>query len=359
MNAAGKICEQIKYHRTRAKNPLFARGQEPGILDGVPRARCSATSRRISSAALCAALLVAWSAPALSDAKAPPPWVRKRPAAVTQQEKTVEARGANPCMTDDPGFGSYSTWSRAPAMGQMIVPNSLTKSATTFDVVFHFHGHEAARKEWVRSVDGVVLVGIDLGNGSGAYQQGFASPLVFEALLKSVERGVQEHVGNPKLRAGRVGLTAWSAGYGAVVRILDSNFGKHRVDAVALFDGLHTSYAYGALDTSRLEPVVSFAERAAQGEKVLYVSHSSIIPPGYASTTETSNYLIWRLGGLPEVPNTSRPFPLGLELISSFSRGDFTVRGFSGAGKLDHCAHFGILGEVVRGRFLTRWRARS
>ena len=262
-------------------------------------------------------------------------------------------------MTADPGFGSYSTWSRAPAMGQMIVPNSLTKSSTTFDVVFHFHGHEAARKEWVRSVDGVVLVGIDLGNGSGAYQEGFAVPAVFEALLKSVERGVQEHVGNPKLRAGRVGLTAWSAGYGAVTRILGSNFGKRRVDAVALFDGLHTSYASGNLDTARLEPVVDFAQRAAHGEKVFYISHSSIVPPGYASTTETSNYLIWRLGGKPEPASTSRQFPLGLELINSYSQGDFTVRGFSGAGKLDHCAHFGIMGEVVKSRFVARWRARS
>jgi hypothetical protein len=35
------------------------------------------------------------------------------------------------------------------------------------------------------------------------------------------------------------------------------------------------------------------------------------------------------------------------------------VRGFTGGGKLDHCAHFGILGEVVRSRFVGRWRSRS
>ena len=31
----------------------------------------------------------------------------------------------------------------------------------------------------------------------------------------------------------------------------------------------------------------------------MFVSHSSIIPPGYASTTETANFLIEKVGGKP------------------------------------------------------------
>ena len=33
-------------------------------------------------------------------------------------------------------------------------------------------------------------------------------------------------------------------------------------------------------------------EGAKAGEKLMFVSHSSIIPPGYASTTETANWPI-------------------------------------------------------------------
>lgn len=325
----------------------------------MPRAWILQKSQTSFLATLLTALPLFWSGSASSDSNVPPAWVRKRPPAELQVERSAQDRGANPCSTSDPGFQGYSTWDRSPAMGQMIIPDSLSKSASTFDVVFHFHGHEAARKEWIRAVDRVVLVGIDLGNGSGAYQQAFQGPAVFEALVQSVERGVRERTGNPSIKVGKIGLTAWSAGYGAVVKILASNFGKRRVDSVALFDGLHTAYVNGQMDTLRLEPVVSFAERASKGERAFYVSHSSISPPGYASTTETANYLVWRLGGKPELPASSRSFPLGLELISSYSRGEFTVRGFRGGGKLDHCAHFGILGEVVRGRFLPRWRSLS
>src|SRR3972149_3816985 len=34
-------------------------------------------------------------------------------------------------------------------------------------------------------------------------------------------------------------------------------------------------------------PFVQFAREARAGRKLMFVSHSSIIPPGYASTTET------------------------------------------------------------------------
>lgn len=306
--------------------------------------------------ALSVAAALLFAPPVRSDSRLVPAWVLDKPRSETQVQKSVAERGTNPCLTQDPGFGNYSTWSRAPAIGQMIIPRTLGKNDKTFDVVFHFHGHEAARKEWVQRVDDAVLVGIDLGNGSGAYLDKFSVPGVFEALVASVERGVREHVGNAKLRVGHMGLTSWSAGYGAVLKILSSSYGKRHVDAVALFDGLHTGYVDGQLHTLKLEPLVDFANLAARGERVLYVSHSSIIPPGYASTTETANYLIWRLGGKPETPAVSRSFPLGLDLISSYSRGKFTVRGFRGNGQLDHCAHFGILGDVVRGRFLPHFR---
>ncbi len=349
----------MKYQRICDIRPLFARGPVPGIFRAMLRTRTKGKNGSALLAACLAAVPVFWAAEASSDSKVPPAWVRTRPPAELQIERSKEERGVNPCMTEDPGFSGYSTWDRAPAMGQMIVPESLTKSSATFDVVFHFHGHEAARKEWVRKVDRVVLVGIDLGNGSRAYQEPFAVPGVFESLVQSVERGVRKRLDNPNIRVGKIGLTAWSAGYGAVVKILGTAYGQKRVDSVALLDGLHTSYVNGQLDTARLEPVVSFAERAMRGERAFYMSHSSISPPGYASTTETGNYLIWRLGGRPEKPPAPRSFPLGLELISTYSKGEFTVRGFRGGGKLDHCAHFGVLGDVVRGRFLPRWRSLS
>ena len=58
-----------------------------------------------------------------------------------------------------------------------------------FDLVIHFHGHEPIRKEFVKSAKGIVLVGIDLGIGSGAYQSTFSSPAA-RFLRTSVQRAI-------------------------------------------------------------------------------------------------------------------------------------------------------------------------
>jgi hypothetical protein len=243
-------------------------------------------------------------------------------------------------------------------MGQMIMPKKGgINKAGQFDVMFHFHGHEPVRKEWVRVMDGAVLVGIDLGIGSGPYESTFRNPGVFQNLLRSVEAEVAKKTGNSAARARKVGLSGWSAGYGAVGEILRAQSGMQRVDTVILLDGLHCGYTGKTLNAIQLEPFVSFARQAAQGNKFMFVSHSSIIPPGYASTTETANYLIEQLRGRPQVVKPRPSDPMGLDLISRYDRGGFHVRGFKGNDKMDHCAHIGLLRDVLRVHVMTRWQS--
>jgi hypothetical protein len=55
--------------------------------------------------------------------------------------------GINPCMTPDPGFGIYDTWSRKVTMGQLLAPQKGGVSPSgAFDLIVHFHGHEPVRK---------------------------------------------------------------------------------------------------------------------------------------------------------------------------------------------------------------------
>jgi hypothetical protein len=282
-------------------------------------------------------------------------FVAKKPPRSTQVSKSVLDRGGmNPCDTKDPGFGGYDKWSRGIDMGQLIMPKGKTFArGGQFDVMFHFHGHEAARKEWITVMDGAVLVGIDLGLGSGPYEAAFAAPEAFEQLLRSVERAVAKKTGKVSAKARKIGLSAWSAGYGAIQTILGQKFGKSRVDAVVLLDGLHCGYNGQAINGVQIQAFSDFAREAAEGRKVMFVSHSSIIPPGYASTTETASFLIHQVGG---VPKTAKGVgPLGLELISRYSRGNFHVRGFSGNDKMDHCAQIGLFRDVLKIHIKPRW----
>jgi hypothetical protein len=282
-----------------------------------------------------------------------------KPSAATQIQKTSAERGVNPCNSPDPGFGAYEPWNRAPTHGQMLLPKRSRVSVRgDFDVMFHFHGHDPARKEWVRVMDGVVFVGITLGVGSGKYESTFRDRAAFPKLVESVEEAVAKHAGRKKARARRIGLSAWSAGYGAVQEILRHPPSRDRIDSVILLDGMHCGYAQqGSLNKPQIQPFIDFARRAATGNRFMLVSHSSIIPPGYASTTETANFLIHELGGKPSKAKTRKGDPMGLELIARFDRKGFHVRGFSGNDTMDHCAHLGFFRDVLTSYIRPRWQA--
>lgn len=289
---------------------------------------------------------------------APASWVLVRPDYHTRAPKPVSARGVNPCLTPEPGFGVYGGWQR-PVGGyaDLLIPKELKLGRRgEFDVVFHFHGREPARKEWIQAANRVVWVGVDLGKGSAAYQAKFAQTEEFWNLLAEVEDRVALAAGAPLAGAEHIGLTAWSAGYGAVGAILHDPRAQRRTDFVGLLDGLHAAYDGAGLDLEVMSPFVQFARSAAQGKKLMFVTHSSIIPPDYASTTETANFLIWAVGGRPGVASEHSD-PLGLERIREFHQQGFHVVGFNGAEAIDHCAQVGMLRSIATDYVAPRWQA--
>lgn len=285
-----------------------------------------------------------------------------RPASHVQAPKPAAKKrrgGINPCMTPDPGFGIYEHWNGSGmSMGQILLPHQggISKSGQ-FDVVIHFHGHEPVRKEFVKTAKGIVLVGIDLGIGSGAYQAPFSNPSTFTNLLASIEAAVARHAGRPRAKIRKLALSSWSAGYGAIEQILRQPAAK-KVDALILLDSVHAGYTdeqAHALKTQQLTPFVEFARRAARKQTLMFLSHSSIIPPGYASTTEVADYMTRKLGG--KLRKANRKDVLGLDMIDRFDRGNFHVRGYTGDDKPDHCAHIGLMADVVRYHLAPRWKS--
>ncbi|HEY3497648.1 MAG TPA: hypothetical protein VGK73_23280 [Polyangiaceae bacterium] len=280
------------------------------------------------------------------------------PAAAHARSVEASQDKINPCNTPDPGYGGYESWHKDISIGQMMAPKRGGVSASgDFDVLFHFHGHDGARKAWVPVMNGPVLAGVTLGIGSGVYESTFRDAVAFKTLIESLESAMAERAGRKSARARRIALSAWSAGYGALRSILSQPLGRERVDTVLLLDGLHCDYVQGGgLARPSLEPFVRFARQAAAGKRLMVVSHSSIVPPGYASTTETANYLIQELGGNPRKASPRASDPLGLVLTSRFDRGDFHVRGYAGKAEPDHCAHLGLLQDILKVHLAPRWK---
>jgi hypothetical protein len=253
-----------------------------------------------------------------------------------------------PCNMGDNGYGIYYPWVKNLEVGRMLMPKSGALTADNgFDVMIHFHGGNAVRKMIADTARGIFVVGIDLGAGSSAYGRPFSDPELFRNLLRDIEKSVAEYTKKPSAHIRRLGLTGWSAGYGAIRAILKQKAGK-RVDAVVLLDGLHSNYDENnplGLRASQLRPFVQFAKRAVSGGKFMFVSHSSIVPPGYASTTETAHYLATKLG-LKVLRSSAKDSPL-LSRYEQAKSGGFLMRGYHGEGKDDHCAQIALITDAV------------
>lgn len=87
----------------------------------------------------------------------------------------------------------------------------------------------------------------------------------------------------------------------------------------------------------------------------MYQTHSSIIPPGYASTREVSHHIVKAVGG--KIRKSKRSDRYGLELFERYDRRGYKVRGYRGNDKPDHCAHLGLMRDVMRVLINPRWNS--
>ncbi|HEV8551691.1 MAG TPA: hypothetical protein VGQ57_21735 [Polyangiaceae bacterium] len=275
-------------------------------------------------------------------------WVSARPG-FQASRSAAERGGVEPCATqafDTSGFEEWQPLSR----GHFTLPRDFKLDAEGgFDLVMHFNGESPVLRELVESGQRFVLYTFTL-PPTDSYAAVFASRLLFPALVNEIEQKVSQRAGKPAHHR-RLALSAWSAGFTGVRTLLAQPAGES-ADAVLLIDGLHAPRGDRQAFEAQLEPFLSYATRAAAGERLFLVSHSSIDPPDFASTTECAHYLIHRLGGEPQP--VRRDDPLGLELVEYFTRAQFHVRGYSGNDKADHCAELAVL----RGAFVAlgkRW----
>lgn len=280
--------------------------------------------------------------PMMPDASrvAPANWVGARPG-FQYSHSAAERGGVEPCATQDVDTSSYSDWIPLRS-GRFIAPRDFgLDQQGRFDLVIHLHGDVPIRRELVKSGARFVLYALTLD-----VNQSYAPVLNGAGSLRAIVAEIEQTMGQRAGRAAHVGhvaLSAWSAGFVGVEAAL-SQPARNDVDAVILIDGLHAPRNDAAAFKAQLQPFVDYAKRAAAGEKWMFISHSSIDPPDFASTTECAHYLLSALGAQPEP--VRRQDALGLELVEAFSRGNLYVRGYAGNDKADHCAQLGALRDV-------------
>lgn len=207
------------------------------------------------------------------------------------------------------------------------------------------HAIDSARVPYVLAV-------INLGAGSSAYEKALSDSARWDRLLKRIRERTSAQT-NGRIHIGPVVVSAFSAGYGGVRALLGDDRIAAGISGVILLDGLHTSYVPertvlaegGVLDTTKLVPFLRYARRAVNGETRLLITHSEIFPGTFASTTETTDWLIASLG-LARAPVLARG-PGGMQQLSEVRRGGLTILGFAGNSGPDHIDHLHGLGEFL------------
>lgn len=88
----------------------------------------------------------------------------------------------------------------------------------------------------------------------------------------------------------------------------------------------------------------------------MVVTHSAIEPPGYASTTATSDFLVRALALAPARLANTEPRP-GMRSTSSHARGNLLISGYAGGDAHAHCDHLYAIGDTLWPQLRARWSA--
>ncbi|AUX28668.1 MULTISPECIES: hypothetical protein [Sorangium] len=260
--------------------------------------------------------------------------------------------------------------------GVLFTPETFRPAGSSYDLVIHFHGNTQLVRESaeVAGLNAAVAV-INLGIGSGAYEELYAQPGVYESLLADIDRALaQRGLPTPKLR--RLALSSWSAGYGAIAKILELRRGIDALDAILVTDGIHCGFVPdhpSGLNTLQLASFARAAQLAAAGQVLFTITHSEIDPIAYASSSATANYLLGAAAGHPVERSRSLEAPPHLRLRAAegaVSRklekqmiptteaavGELHVRGFRGNTPEHHMAHLLQMASTVLPELVERWR---
>jgi hypothetical protein len=251
------------------------------------------------------------------------------------------------------------------SIGTLFVPGNFG-GGEDVPLIVNFHGAYWLGEHYVSQLlPEAVLAMVPLGAGSRVYSDAFTDPATFSTMLDEIETALGWVTGG-EANIGKILLSSFSAGYGATRAILRHPAHYARVSGILLADGLHASYVEGdtparsferapELAVEDLDVFVRFAADAAAGHKQMWVTHSEVFPGTYASTTETADYLLARLG-LARTP-VLKAGPVGMQQLSEVEQAGFHLAGFAGNTAPDHLDHNYALGAWLQQA--RRWLLRA
>jgi hypothetical protein len=272
--------------------------------------------------------------------------------------KTIDASPREPVI-ETPKRADATTPYRAKLShgAELFMPTWFAANKGGYDLIVHFHGLGKLQEGNLdRCQINAAVVSLNLGIGTDGYSNAFRDPKSFEKLLSDTQEEIDKsgRVSNAKIR--RIALSAWSAGFVSVSKIMSDPSNAEKIDAVVLADGFFTSYTNvkkKVINTASLERFVALADSASKGDKLFAITHTAIPTADYPSVEETVAKL------LEMTSNTKTPSsaigPKNMHATYTVDHGAFHVKGFEGITAGDHIKQITAMGETLYPYLKTRW----
>jgi hypothetical protein len=230
----------------------------------------------------------------------------------------------------------------------LFVPSTFQPSANV-DLLVHFHGDPAtywANEKYANQ--NALVVTVNLGGLSSAYQTPFASDttlfgdILTDALATAKTQGAIPSNANWR----KVGVTSFSAGYGAVREILKQPSYYSRIDCMMLADTIYASFTSDTDHTPLDSQMVNwrkYALDAKNGLKTMIVSHTQVPTYTYSNTIETADDL------MASTNTSASPYNLtglgGVHFYRYMDSGNLTVYGALGSDATAHSLMLQNMGQ--------------
>jgi len=228
-----------------------------------------------------------------------------------------------------------------------------------WDLVIHFHGGPQNQESGqTKSNLRAVIASVNLGVGSDPYGGAFRAKGSWEKLLADVEQAVAESGRASGAKLGRIGLSAWSAGFASVKAVIDDEERRDHIDAIVIADGLFTSWANKDKkipNLRSLDALIAFAKRALAGERLLGLTNSRVPTFTYPTTEETTLSLLGTLSVPTAAPASSVGPRKGMFPTYEVHQAGFHVWGYDGDKAGDHIAQIRVMGDLLFPLIEKRW----
>ncbi len=242
---------------------------------------------------------------------------------------------------------------------ELYLPTWFSPHRGGYDLIVHFHGLGKLQEGNLdRSQINAAVVSINLGVSTDLYGNAFRDPQSFSKLVAEAQDEIEKSGRAPGAKLKRIALSAWSAGFVSVSKIMSDPANAERVDAVVVADGFFTSLTNikkRTVNTASLERFATLAQAATKDEKLFAITHSSIPTVDYASTTETAAKLV-EMTSSTKTPSSATG-PKSMRETYVVDRGSFHVKGYEGVTAGDHIKQITAMGETMYPYLKARWDA--